>query len=129
MVGIFLLPFFFFIVVVLGVCCDIYKSSYNISKLNSPLHHSLLCSCPHSGIVSACLIFPFSYMCTQYFHCVHPPTPFPYILPLSTDTNPLDRICSALLFSNFVKEKNAIFVCLDSYIGSFLVTFACIDGL
>jgi hypothetical protein len=31
-----------------GVHCDIYKSSYKVSKLNSPLHHSPLSSFPHS---------------------------------------------------------------------------------
>jgi hypothetical protein len=38
----FVLLFYYHIIVVLGVHCDIYKSSYNISYLNSPLHYSLL---------------------------------------------------------------------------------------
>jgi hypothetical protein len=27
-------------------------------------------------------------MSTYYFHHIHPPTPFPFILPLPTGTNP-----------------------------------------
>jgi hypothetical protein len=52
-----------------SVHCGIYKSSYNISYLIHPLHHSplfLLPSIPR--IVSTGLIFPFTYMCTQYLH-------------------------------------------------------------
>jgi hypothetical protein len=63
-------------------------------------------------IVSIGLIFPFTYMCTQYLHYIHPHTLSPYFLPTPTGTNPSDRTCSALLFSNFVKEKNDIFVYL-----------------
>jgi hypothetical protein len=40
--------FYFFIIVVLGVHCDIYKSSYNISLLNSSFHHSPFSPLPHS---------------------------------------------------------------------------------
>jgi hypothetical protein len=41
----------------------------------------LLCpSHPHSWNVSTDLIIPFTYMCTQYFHHIHPPTSFPHIL-------------------------------------------------
>jgi hypothetical protein len=40
--------------------------------------------------------------------------------------SPSGRTCSALLFSNFLKENNDIFVHLDSYTGSCLVTFPCI---
>jgi hypothetical protein len=51
------------------------------------LHHSPL-SCPPTipGIV-----FPFTYMCTQYSHCIHPPTPFPHHLPLPLVPTPLSR--------------------------------------
>jgi hypothetical protein len=31
--------FLFFVIVALGVHCDIYKSSYNVSELNSPLNY------------------------------------------------------------------------------------------
>jgi hypothetical protein len=38
-------------------------------------------------IVSTGLIFPFTYMCIQYLHCIHP-TPFPYLFPPThTGTN------------------------------------------
>jgi hypothetical protein len=62
---------------------------------------------PHSShkIRSTDLIFPFTYMCTQYLHHIHPPTPLPHILSPPTGTNHWDRTCSALLFSNFIKEK------------------------
>jgi hypothetical protein len=54
-----------------------------------PLHHSPLSSLPTiPGIVSADLTFPFTYMSTEYFHHIYPPTPFPYILLSPTDTNP-----------------------------------------
>jgi hypothetical protein len=38
--------FMFFIILVLGVHCDIHQSSYNISYLNSPHHHSPSSSLP-----------------------------------------------------------------------------------
>jgi hypothetical protein len=34
--------FYYHIIVVLGVHCDIYKSAYAVSQLNSPLHLSPL---------------------------------------------------------------------------------------
>jgi hypothetical protein len=89
-----------------GVHCGIYKSSYNISKissLNSPFHYSPLSLIP--GTVSTGLIFPFTYMCTQNLHPIHPPIPFPHLLPPPLVPTSPDRTCSALLFSNFVKEK------------------------
>jgi hypothetical protein len=63
---------------------------------------------PHSCqqlMVSTSLIFSFAYMCIEYFHHIHPPSPF----PPATVTNPLARTCPAFLFSVFVK-KNDIFV-------------------
>jgi hypothetical protein len=54
------------------------------------------------GILSIGIIFPFTYMYTQYLHHTHPPTPY------SHHQHPplIDKTCSALLFSDFVKEKN-----------------------
>jgi hypothetical protein len=70
---------------VLGVCCRIYKSSYNISSisyLNLPLpSFSFIHPSPIPGIVSTGIIFPFRYMCTQYLHLIHYLTPFPHLLP------------------------------------------------
>jgi hypothetical protein len=43
--------YFFLLLCWIGVHCDIYKSSYNVSNmsyLNSSLHRSLVCSFPHS---------------------------------------------------------------------------------
>jgi hypothetical protein len=103
-----LFPFGFFFVLG-GIHCDIYKYSYsesNISYLNSPLHHSPLSFSPLiPGIVSTGINFPFTYMCTQYLHHIHPPMPLPYLLPPPTGTNPPTRIHSTLLSSNFVPEK------------------------
>jgi hypothetical protein len=44
-------------------------------------------------------------MCTQYLYYIHPFTTFPHVLPPPTRTHPPDRTCSALLVSDFVKEK------------------------
>jgi hypothetical protein len=59
--------------------------------------------------VSTSIIFAFTYMYTNYFHCIHPPVLFPYHLPLPLVPTPTaalpSRTCSALLFSNFVEEK------------------------
>jgi hypothetical protein len=52
---------------------------------------SIILLYPPSSILrmlSTGLIFPFAYMSTQYFHHVRPPTPFLYILPPPTGTNP-----------------------------------------
>jgi hypothetical protein len=107
-----LAPFFFYyIIVVMGVHCDIYKSSYNISWLNSPPpSFSFILLPPIPRIVSTGLIFPFSYvMNTLNFQYIHPPKPFPYILSLPTGPSP-DKACFIFLFSTF-EEKNGIFVC------------------
>jgi hypothetical protein len=78
------------IIVVLGVHCNIYQSSYNIIIVEFTLSIILLYPLsPISGIVSTDPISPFLYMNTQYFHTVHLPTPFPYIFLRSTGTNPL----------------------------------------
>jgi hypothetical protein len=42
---------------------------------------SFIPSSPIPGVISAGLIFPFSYM-NAYFHHIHSPTTFTYILPL-----------------------------------------------
>jgi hypothetical protein len=59
---------------------------------------------PIPGIVSPLLTFPFTYMCIQYLHYIHPPMLFPYILPLPLVPTPR-WTCVALLFSVFVKKK------------------------
>jgi hypothetical protein len=74
--------YIFFIIFVLGVHCDIYKSSYNVSSLNSP---------PPS--FSFILLPPFleKFQEVSFFHFIHeyvifpphsPPPISPYILPL-----------------------------------------------
>jgi hypothetical protein len=51
------------------------------------LHSPLSLPLPIPGILSTGLIFPFTYVCTQYLHHVHPLTPFPHFLHSPTDTN------------------------------------------
>jgi hypothetical protein len=73
----------------------------------STVLHYLLPS-PVPGIISTGIIFPFTYMCTQYLYYIHSPTPFPHILPFPTGTNP--QAGPVLPTSDFVKETNDIFV-------------------
>jgi hypothetical protein len=70
-----------------------------------PFHHSLLsCPPPIPGIVSTIFIFPFSCMCTEYYHHIHPSTPFPYVLLPPSVPHPPDRnflpSCSLVLLKN-----------------------------
>jgi hypothetical protein len=68
-----LLYFYCHISVVLVVHWDIYKSSYSVSYLNSPLHHSPLSPSPHSW--NSFNISHFSIFIHEYiiFHHIHPP--------------------------------------------------------
>jgi hypothetical protein len=43
---------------------------------------------PILGIVSTCLICPFSSMSTEYFHYIQSPSSFPHKLPTPTGINP-----------------------------------------
>jgi hypothetical protein len=65
-----------------GIHCGIYKSSYNmsnISYLNSPPPlFSFILPSPHTWNR---YYFKLTYMSTQYLHYIHPPTPFPHLLP------------------------------------------------
>jgi hypothetical protein len=102
--------FIFLLLCWVGVLCGIHKSSYSITKLSylnsPPQSFSFISPPPIPGIVLTDLVFPFTYMCTQYLHYIHPPTPFPHILSsLPLVPTPTDRTCSAYLFSNFVKKK------------------------
>jgi hypothetical protein len=38
-------------------------------------------------------------------HHIHPPSPFPHLLPLPPVPNPTGRTYFALMFSDFVEEK------------------------
>jgi hypothetical protein len=73
----------------------------NIPYLKSTIPpFSFFAHSPIPGKVSIDIIFPFTYMCTQYLHCVHPPMnflPSPPLVP-----TPSGRTCYALLYSNFV---------------------------
>jgi hypothetical protein len=60
------------------------------------------------GIFSTGLIFPFTHMCAQYLHCIHPPPHFPHIshMPLFPDSKPSDSY--SLIF---IKKKKVTFDC------------------
>jgi hypothetical protein len=49
-------------------------------------------------------------LCTEYWHHIHPPSPFPYILPLPLVTTPRQNLfcfpVSALV------RKHGVFVCI-----------------
>jgi hypothetical protein len=47
----------------------------------TPPPFSFIPPSPIPRIVSTSLIFPSIYMCTQYLHHIHLPTPFPHTLP------------------------------------------------
>jgi hypothetical protein len=79
--------------------------------LNSPPPSFFISPLPHSWTASADTIFPFTYICTQYLHHIHPP-PFPNLLHHPTGTNsprqdmfqpPVDWFCVRK------EEKNDIF--------------------
>jgi hypothetical protein len=55
---------------------------------------------PITGIVLTVLFFPFTYMCTQYWHHIHSPKSFPCILSLLTSTNSPSGTCYTLLFGD-----------------------------
>jgi hypothetical protein len=73
-----------------------------------PLHHfPSFPAPPIPGIVSTDNIFPFTYMCTQYFYHIHPPTLFPHLLPPPTGTNPprQDLFCPPSFWFCIWKEE------------------------
>jgi hypothetical protein len=81
--------FYYFFIVLGGEHCGIYKSSYNLSNISylysPPAPILYYPPTPIHGIVSKAIIFPFTYMCTQYLHNIHPPVPFPHhFLPPSS---------------------------------------------
>jgi hypothetical protein len=78
----------------------------------TPSSFSFILPQPIPGIISIGIIFLFSNMCTEYLGDIHPPTPFPLLLPYSLVPTPAGRTCSTLLISNFVKEKKNFFVSL-----------------
>jgi hypothetical protein len=70
----------------------------NISYLNlRPPPFSFMSPSPNPGMVLAGIIFPLTYMCTQYLYYTHSPTPFPHLLRQ-------DLFCTPVLW--FCKRKN-----------------------
>jgi hypothetical protein len=63
---------------------------------------SFLPHLPIIEIVSTGIIFPFTYMCTQYLHHIHLSSPFFHFLPLPLVLTSSGRTCSSFLVSHFV---------------------------
>jgi hypothetical protein len=73
---------------------------------SSPLLLSFIPPCPISGVVATGIISAFTYMGTHFLHHIHPPIPIPqHLLSPTTPDLPSGKICSSLLFSDFVEEK------------------------
>jgi hypothetical protein len=72
-----------------------------------PLHHSTL---PHPilGTVSTCVIFPFTYMCTQYLHYIYPSFPPPPVVP--TPPNPRQDLFYPPVLQFYKRKKNTTFL-------------------
>jgi hypothetical protein len=83
------------------VHCGIYRSSYNISYLNSPPIILFYSSSPHSWNRSRFSIYINVYTVFVPYSPTFTISPH----PPPTGTNPLDKTCSAFLFSDSVKEK------------------------
>jgi hypothetical protein len=77
--------FFLFLLCCVGVHCGIYKSSYNISYLNS-LPPSFSLPSPIPGIVSTGHFSIYTHICTVVM-LFSPPMPFPHLLPPPIGTN------------------------------------------
>jgi hypothetical protein len=90
------------------------------------LHHSPLSLHPHSWSSFSRSYFS---ICTHVYTVSAPCSPSHTLTPPPPHSHRYqsrDRTYSALLFSDFVKEKKMTFLfVLDRYTGSFLVTFPC----
>jgi hypothetical protein len=78
--------FFFHYCCTGGEYCDIYKSSY-FCKFTPPSFSFV----PPLFILEIVSFLPFACMFTEYLHHIHPPTPFPCILPSPTGPTPETR--------------------------------------
>jgi hypothetical protein len=104
-----------------GVHCGIYKSSYNIPNTSyvnlPPPSFSFILPSPHSwNSFNSYHLSIYTHVYTVFAlysssHTLSPPSPPSYCYQTPPPPPP-DKTCSVLLFSNFVKEKNDIFVCL-----------------
>jgi hypothetical protein len=110
------------------VHCSIYQGSYNISILleftpsTFPLYPLI------GEIVSTDIFFPFTFMCTQYLHHIHPLIPFPHLLPPPTGNNTPRQSLFCPPVPQFCKKKgkrNDIFACLRQLPGNFRVALIC----
>jgi hypothetical protein len=76
-----------------------------------PLHHSPLS--PILGTVPTGIIFPFTNRLTQYLHYIHPPMPFPHLLPppLVPPSSPRqDLFCPPSLRFFLKKKRDVLFI-------------------
>jgi hypothetical protein len=91
-----------------GVHCDIYKSSYNISTisyLNLPPPSFFIPSSPHSWNSFSRSHFSIYIQVYTVFALYSPSHTLSLSLPPLTGTKPPGRTCSTILFSSFVKEN------------------------
>jgi hypothetical protein len=99
-----------------------------------PLHHSLSSPPPLiPGIVSADLIFPFIYMCTQYLYHIHLPSQFRHLLPTSHQyqpspwAGPIPSSCSLILCEERKGKKMTFLLFkIATQVVEFLVALPCI---
>jgi hypothetical protein len=95
-----------------GVHCDIYKSSYNISTisyLNLPPPSFFIPSSPHSWNSFSRSHFSIYIQVYTVFALYSPSHTLSLSLPPLTGTKPPGRTCSTILFSSFVKENKWYF--------------------
>jgi hypothetical protein len=95
-----------FIIVVLGVHCAIYKSSYNVLYLNSPFPSFFFIPPPLIPRTAlAGLIFPFTWIYTQYWNHIHPSLfiflSILQIANLSSSSRIFPSACSNLLLRTY----------------------------
>jgi hypothetical protein len=110
------------------VHCGIYKRSYSrsdISHLNySPPPPFSFIPPPHiPGIVSTEIIFPFTYMCTQYLYHIHPSPSYWY--QSLAQAGPALPSWALILYKKKWKKWHFCFFKL-AYTGIFLVALPCI---
>jgi hypothetical protein len=90
---------YFLLLCWVGVHCSIYKSSYNISNISylksAPSPFSFIPSLHFWNSFNR-YHFSCTYMCTQYLHYIHPPTPYLHLLPPSLPLVPIPQTRSVL---------------------------------
>jgi hypothetical protein len=106
-------------------CCDGWEyivtftkvlTIYQIYHNWTHLHHHSSLSSSHSWNSFNRSHFSFTFMCTQYLHHIHLPSPFPHLLPLPSvptpppQAGPILPSFSLILYKK--KKKKKLFFCL-----------------